>query len=47
MDATSEMKKAIAERKKLADEKVKQVKSATALVEDARHKRRASQHHYL
>jgi len=40
------MKKAIADRKKLTDEKVKRVKSATELIEDARHKQREARHHY-
>ena len=40
MDATSEMKKAIAERKKLTDKKLEQIKSATALIEEHRYKRK-------
>lgn len=44
MDAAAEMKKAIVERKKLTDEKVKLMRTARTASEPYRQRRRAEQH---
>ena len=43
MDATEAMKKAIAERKKLTDEKIKLMRAARIASEPNRHRRMAEQ----
>ena len=44
MDTTSEMKKAISERKKVTTEKVKRVKVALQAIQDNRHTQTAERH---